>query len=71
LLADRNCCTYPFATIRDPPEPHMKKITRTYRSMLVILPIFALLALFPDSGPILPVMGLAAIVVILFNFLES
>jgi hypothetical protein len=48
-----------------------KKIIRTYRSMLVILPILALLALFPNSGPILPVMGLAAIIVILFNWLES
>jgi hypothetical protein len=49
----------------------MKKITRTYRSMLALLPIFALLVLFPASGPIAPALAIFAILVILFNFLES
>ncbi len=49
----------------------MKKINRTYRSTLVVLPFLALMALFPSTGPILPVMGLAAILIILFNWLES
>jgi hypothetical protein len=48
-----------------------KKIIRTYRSTLVVLPFLALAALFPSTGPILPVIGLAAILIVLFNWLES
>jgi hypothetical protein len=48
-----------------------KKIIRTYRSLMYLLPIFALLVLFPSTGPFVPVMAIAAIVFILFNWLDS
>jgi hypothetical protein len=57
---------------RDPSEPHMsKKIMRTYRSLMYLLPVFVLLVLFPSSGPVAPVMALLAIIFILFNWLDS
>ena len=48
-----------------------KKIIRTYRSLLYLLPVFVLLVLFPNSGPLAPAMALLAIVFILFNWLDS
>ncbi|MCA3264078.1 MAG: hypothetical protein ING44_19200 [Telmatospirillum sp.] len=48
-----------------------KKIIRTYRSLMYLLPVFVLLVLFPSSGPVAPVMALLAIIFILFNWLDS
>jgi hypothetical protein len=71
-LAARIRRLYPFMTVRDPSEPNMsKKIIRTYRSLMYLLPIFPLLVLVPDSGPLGPVMALLAVVFILFNWLDS